>query len=50
MRGSAQTSPTSHTKRFPNGSQKDKLNSSIINNNNTAGIIIVQQGRGTNEV
>ena len=38
---SAQTSPSSHTKRFLNGSQKDKLNSSIINNNNTAGRIIV---------
>ena len=47
---SAQTSPSSHTKRFLNGSQKDKLNSSIINNNNTAGRIIVQQGRSTSEV
>ena len=47
---SAQTSPSSHTKRFLNGSQKDKLNSSIINNNNTAGRVIVQQGRSTNEV
>ena len=47
---SAQTSPSSHTKRFLNASQKDKLNSSIINNNNTAGRIIVQQGRSTSEV
>jgi hypothetical protein len=41
VRCSAQTAPSSHTKRFPNGSNKDKLNSSIINNNNTAGRIII---------
>ena len=48
---SAQTSPSSHTKRFLNGSQKDKLNSSKINNNNnTAGQLCFQQERSTSEV